>query len=124
MPTVREQGVAAFGTGVVVVVLLHVLGREHAGGGPARRRRHTVDICPRRVERGSIERGGRRRVGVHVRDVVLERERGRVDGMVMWIGADKMLSREDAPRSSRIDRGTVAGVRVRGDGRRWGVRSR
>ena len=73
------------------------------------------------MERGGIERGGRRRVGVHVRDVVLERERGRLDGMVMWIGADKMLSREDAPR---IDRGTVAGVRVRGDGRRWGVRSR
>ena len=62
--------------------------------------------------------------GVHVRDVVLERERGRVDGMVMWIGTDTMLSTEGAPRSSRIGRGTVAGVRVRGDGRRWGVRSR
>ena len=116
VPTVRERAVTAFGTGVVVVVLLYVLGREHAGDGPARRRRDTADIWPRRVERGSIERGGRRRVDVHVRDVVLERERGRVDGVVVWIGTDKMLSREDEQRSSRIEHGTVAGVRLQCDG--------
>ena len=34
------------------------------------------------MERGGIERGGRRRVDVHVRVVVLEREWGGVDGMV------------------------------------------
>ena len=82
VPAFREWAVVAFGTGVVVVVLLHILGREHAGDGPAWRRRHTIDIWPRRGECGGIERGGRRRAGLHVRDVVLERERENVDGMV------------------------------------------
>ena len=113
VPTVREPAVVALGTGVVVVVLLHVLGREHAVGGPARRRRHTVRVWAGGVERGGIERGGRRRASLHVRNVVLERERGCVGRMGAWMGAEE----EDPSRPPRVEHGTV-GVRLLGDGRR------
>jgi len=113
VPAVREPTIVAFGIDVVVVVLLHVLGGEHAGDGPAWWRGHTVRVWAGRVERGGIERGGRRRASLHVRNVVLERERGCVGRMGAWMGAEE----EDPSRPPRVEHGTV-GVRLLGDGRR------
>ena len=64
------------------------------------------------MERGGVERGGFWRVGVHVRDIVLERKGGIANDMVARAGADNVLPMEEAPQPPRLEYGTVAGVRL------------
>ena len=65
-----------------------------------------------RVDRGGVERGGFWGVGVHVRDIVLERKRGNADDMVASAGAENKLPIEQAPQPPLVEYGTVAGIRL------------
>lgn len=120
LPALCERAIVAVGTHVVVVEFFYILGREHVDDGFARpgRRWWGAQIFSRRVERCGLECGGRRGAGIHFRDVILERKKGGISGVVARAGADIVLPLDEASRSPRIEHGTVTGLRLQSDGRR------
>ena len=107
VPAIREPAIVAFGIDVVVVVLLHVLGGEHAGDGPARWRGHTVRVRAGGMERGGIECYRWFCALLHFCYIVLERKRKSIDELGMWTIAHNLYPREKTPRSPRFEDGTV-----------------